>query len=108
MTDEYKVIYSPAAHDDLEAIYAYVAYELLAEPTAGELTTRIRKEIRSLSTFPERNSPVDWEPWASMKMRKMPVGNFVVYYTVDTEKRIVTVVRIFYGGRDAQHIISMQ
>ena len=108
MTDNYQVIYSPAAYDDIEAIYTYVAYELLAEPTAGELTAHIRKEIRSLDTFPERNSPVDWEPWASMNMRKTPVGSFVVYYTVDKANRIVTVVRIFYGGRDVEQIITMQ
>lgn len=36
----------------------------------------------------------------------MPVDNFIVYYLVDYEKRIVTVVRIFYGGCDIESIIN--
>ena len=41
-----------------------------------------------------------------MKMHQFPVDNFIVYYLVDDEKRAVTVVRIFYGGRDIEEIIN--
>lgn len=56
--------------------------------------------------MPSRYSIVDWEPWKSMGMHKVPVDNFVVYYSVNTENRIVTVIRIFYCGRDAEGIIN--
>ena len=39
-----------------------------------------------------------------MKMHQLPVDNFIVYYLVDDEKRTVTVVRIFYGGRDIDNM----
>ena len=106
MTEEYQVIYSPAALDDLRNIFTYIAYELLAGQAAQNQTARIRREIRKLDLFPEKHEQVDWEPWASMGMRKMPVDNYVVYYTVDNETKTVTVVRIFYGGRDVEHIIQ--
>ncbi len=48
MTDQYEVIYSPAALEDLKAIYSYIAYELLADEAAKNQTERIRREIRSL------------------------------------------------------------
>ena len=60
--------------------------------------------IRSLAMLPERFALVDWEPWASMKMRKVPVGNFVIFFLINEEAASVSIVRIFYGGRDIQHI----
>lgn len=35
-----------------------------------------------------------------MQMHKLPVDNFIVFYIVDNEGHIVTIIRIFYGGRD--------
>ena len=103
---KYKVIYSPAALDDLKNIYAYIAYILLAPDTAERQVNRIRKEIRSLDVFPERNSVVEWEPWSAMGMRKVPVDNYIVFYLPDKEKRIVLIDRIFYGGQDIENIIQ--
>ena len=62
------------------------------------------KSIRSLDFMPARYTLVEWEPWHSMKMHQLPVDNFIVYYLVDDEKRTVTVVRIFYGGRDIDNM----
>ena len=38
-------------------------------------------------------------------MRQVAVDNYVAYYLVDNDIRTVTVVRIFYGGRDIQNLI---
>lgn len=108
MTGNYRVVYSPAAKDDLKDIYSYIAFELKVKQTAVNQVNRIRKAIRSLDTMPERYSIVDWEPWQSMKMRKVAVDNYVVFYLVNNEDKIVTVVRIFYGGRDIEEIVSSE
>ncbi|WP_330588312.1 type II toxin-antitoxin system RelE/ParE family toxin [Emergencia sp. 1XD21-10] len=34
MSEQYKVIYSPQAADDLKDIYSYIAFELLVPDTA--------------------------------------------------------------------------
>ena len=60
----------------------------------------------SLDFMPARYTLVEWEPWHSMKMHQLPVDNFIVYYLVDDKERTVTVVRIFYGGRDIEGIIN--
>lgn len=41
-----------------------------------------------------------------MGMHQLPVDNFIVYYLVDDETGTVTVVRVFYGGRDIERIIG--
>ena len=107
MTDSYKVGYSADALDDLREIYAYIANELFVPGIAVAQLGRIRKEVRSLDFMPARYTLVEWEPWHSMKMHQLPVDNFIVYYLVDDEKRAVTVVRVFYGGRDVEGIINL-
>ena len=106
MTDAYSVRYSPAAREDLKDIYSYIAYSLKEGNTAAKQTNRIRKGIRSLDAMPERHRAVEWEPWASLGMRMMPVDNYVIYYLVDKERHTVTVVRVFYGGRNVEEIIK--
>jgi len=106
MSKNFHIEYSPEAIDDLRAIYSYLAFHLKERGTASRQTGRIRREIRALSEMPERYAPVDWEPWASMGMRQFPTDNYVVYYIVERSKHLVSIVRIFYGGRDVEGIIK--
>ncbi len=101
----FNILYSPESLDDLRSIYMYIAYELLAGDTAEKQVNRIREAVRKLDRFPEGRSQVNWEPWASLGMHFLPVDNYIVYYLVDKDSRSVSIVRIFYGGRDVEHII---
>lgn len=108
MSDSYKVIYSPEALDDIRNIYSYIAFDLKVPDTAQGQVDRIRKEIRSLDFMPLRYAIVDWKPWRSMEMHKVSVDNFVIYYTASTKSLTVTVIRIFYGGQDAENIVKSE
>ena len=105
MSDTYAVIYAPEALDDLRNIYAYIAVSLKAPGTARKQVNRIREEVRSLDCMPRRYTHMEHEPWRSMGMHRMPVDNFVVYYLVDVVNSSVTIVRIFYGGRDVESVL---
>lgn len=106
MIENYKVGYSAESLDDLRKIYTYIANELLVPEIATNQVNRIQKEIRLLDTMLFRYKLVEWEPWNSMKMHQLPVDNFIVYYLIDDKELTVTVVRIFYGGRDIEGIIN--
>ncbi len=108
MSNIYSVIYSPEAKDDLKSIYSYIAFDLNVPDTAKNQVNRIRKEIRSLYFMPARYQIIDWEPWQSMEMHKLPIDNFIVYYTINSETLTVIVIRIVYGGRNTQNIIKTQ
>ena len=102
----YRVQYAPAAYEDLRAIYRYIASELLAVETAQKQTERIREAARALDTLPHRQPLVDWDPWASLGIHKMPVDHYCMYYRVNEETATVTIIRIFYAGRDIENIIK--
>lgn len=106
MNETYSVIYSSKAKDDLIEIYSYIAFDLQVPDIAEGQVNRIRKTIRSLDFMPSRYITVECEPWKSMRMHQVPVDNFVVYYVVNDDSRTVTVIRIFYGGRDIEDIIN--
>ena len=105
-SDTYRVTYAPEALDDLRDIYAYIAFELEAPDAAKGQVSRIRGQARALDILPKRYEVVDWEPWQSMGMHRVSVDKFIIYYTVDDEAGTVTVIRIFYGGRDVKGSIN--
>jgi len=106
MSDTYSVAYSPEALEDLKEIYSYIAFTLKEPNTAEGQLNRIRKEVRSLGFMPSRYALVDWEPWKSIGVHRIPVDNFAVFYIVDDDRHEVNVIRVFYGGRDVKNIIS--
>lgn len=89
-------------------IHTYIAFNLKVPDTAENQVNRIRQEIRSLEFMPLRYVCVNWEPWQSMGMHKLPVDNFIVYYLVDTDNLKVTIIRIVYGGRDVRSIVKTE
>jgi len=102
----YHVQYSAEAVEDLRNIYQYIAVELQAPQAAQGQVDRVRKMIRSLSLTSTRFAAVEWEPWASMGMQKVPVNHYLVFYLVENAEATVTVVRIFYGGRNIEEIVN--
>lgn len=100
----YRVEYSQEALVDIKSIYTYISQILHAPLTARRQVNCIRKEIRDLEAFPTRYVLVEWEPWASMKMHRLPIDNYVVFYLVDEQAMAVKIVRIVYGGRNLEDL----
>lgn len=100
----YRVEYSQEALVDIKSIYTYISQILHAPLTARRQVNRIRKEIRDLEAFPTKYVLVEWEPWASMKMHRLPIDNYVVFYLVDEQAMAVKIVRIVYGGRNLEDL----
>lgn len=102
MSKTYKVIFSSEAVNDLQNIYAYIAYELLEPDTAGRQVERIMEKVNSLETMPGKYAVVDWEPMRSRNVHRVPVDNYLVFYKVDSGQKLVTIARIFYGGQNIE------
>lgn len=101
---EYRIEYAADVRRDLQEIQHYIAVELRENTVAKKQIARIKKAISTLRTLPKRYGCVEWEPWSSMGMRRMPVDNYIVYYMV--KENVVQITRIFYGGRNVEDIIS--
>lgn len=106
MTEDYIIHYSQDALNDLREIYSYISNKLLQTENAENQINKIRKGICSLEFMPSRYILVDCEPWHSLKMHQLSIDNFIVFYLVDNEKNTATIVRIIYGGRNIENMIS--
>ena len=87
---QYKVEITKEALQDMEDIYNYIAFELLAPENAMGQYNRIADEILKLDAFPERFRILDSEPEKRMELRRMLVDNYSVFYTIREDKVIVT------------------
>ena len=98
----YDIFYTAKARDDLKDIYEYIAFNLQEPLTAGKMYNNIITAVHTLENFPMRNALYENEPWRSRGLRKLPVKNFIVFYTANKENNSVNVIRIMYGARDLE------
>ena len=99
---QYAVIITPAAENDLQEIFSYIATELLEPQTANNLCDRIEQEISKLCTMPARHMLHQKEPWSSKGLRYFPVNKYLIFYIVRESDCTVHVLRIMYGGRNVE------
>ncbi len=96
----YTVRITRQARDHLRGIKAYITDELLVPEAANSTIARLKKEIKSLSTMPERIKLTDEEPWRSEGIHRMCVKNYYVYFLIDDENSKVQVTSVIYVARD--------
>lgn len=98
----YSVVLSEQAVVDLISIYDYIANTLSAPIAAARLIDRLEDAIARLADIPEGFVRYEEEPWYGRGLRRMPVGNYCVFYIPNSMNTEVSVVRILYGGRNIQ------
>ena len=94
------VLWTAEAEKDLRGIFEYIAFDLQSVQNAVGQLERLERGIVSLDRMPERFQIYEKEPWRRRNLRTMPVDNYLVFYMVNQEKRIVTIMRVMYGRRD--------
>lgn len=93
----YDVVFAPEAADQLDELYVYIAAQ--ASPTTAErYTGAIVSYCESLSTFPHRGvTRDDIRPGLRITNYK---GRTVIAFAVDDVVRQISIIGVFYGGRD--------
>ena len=98
--EQYKVEITKEALQDMEDMYNYIALELLSPENAMGQYNRIADEILTLDTFPQRYRIMDSEPEKQMELRRMIVDNYSVFYTIRSDRVIVT--DVLYTASDIE------
>ena len=101
----YSLQYLPIARQDLVGIVRYISRELAnpaaAERLAGELTAA----AEGLRQFPYAHPAVAPIRPLAHEYRRLRVKNYLLFYWVDEESRMVTVVRVLYARRDFEKLL---
>jgi toxin ParE1/3/4 len=102
----YDVKLTDTVDADFGEIFDYIAAVLMEPVTAGKLVDRMYKACQSLEKLPYIY-PLSRDSFlASQGFRVMPVGNYLVFYTVDEDKSQVVVHRAIYGKRNYRALFS--
>lgn len=103
----YEVKVSEQAERDLRGIFKYIAFELQSPENASGQLDRLEEHILSLDTMPERCRRYEKEPWKGRGLRILPVDYYVVLYIPNEEKKMVTILRVMYAGRDVDNQLNL-
>ena len=103
--DEYEVIVTPDAENELNELDDYITFELLAPDTAVAYVAFIKSELASLSHMPNRYRLVDDEPWHSRGVRRMNAKNFAVFYNVLEDYHEVYIQNVIYQKRSIPQVL---
>ncbi len=105
MASKYQYRLSQKAADDLDGIVSYIASELSNPQAAADFLSRLEKVIDEIRSFPESGAPVNNGFLSNTKLRKKPVGSYLLYYLSVPETETVYIVRIVYGKRNMEEIL---
>jgi plasmid stabilization system protein ParE len=101
---EFPVEYLPAAVDDLEEIYDYIALKLYAPQAAENFLDAVDEAAERIGRMPF-SCKVYMPPHPlKYEVRQLIVNNFIAFYEVDTEAERVIIHRVVYGRRDFESI----
>ena len=103
----YEVEVSEQAGRDLREIFENIAFELQSPENAIGQLDRLEEQILSLDAMPKRYRKYEKEPWKSRGLRVLPVDNYVVLYIPDSDKKVVTILRVMYAGRDIDNQLNL-
>ena len=95
---QYNVKITSKALADMEAIYDYIADELLNPDAAMGQYNRIADAIESLRMFPERYRLFDFQSEHELGMRQIPGDNYTAIYVIQGDD--VVVLRVLYSASD--------
>lgn len=96
----YKLIYLPAARQDMVDIVRYISRELGNPIAANRLAETLIEAGERIASFPYANPA--YRPIRPLKQeyRKLLVQNYLMLYWVDEEAQRVTVARVVYAKRN--------
>ena len=103
----YEVEVSEQADSDLRGIFEYIAFELQSPENASGQLDRLEEQILSLDTMPERYRKYEKEPWKSRELHILSVDNYVILYIPNSDKKVVTILRVMYAGRDIDNQLNL-
>lgn len=102
----YMIHITATAERDIIRAADYIEYTL-KNPTAAEhLLDVATEQINSLADMPEKFHLVDDPVLASWGIRFIIVNNYLAFYTIDTEKQLVIVVRFLYQKSNWNSILG--
>jgi plasmid stabilization system protein ParE len=104
--EQYRVKLSIKAYRDLRNASNYIATQYLAPIAAAKKVKRLKETIQNkLSFMPQKYRLVNDNYLASIGYRMMNVENYIAFFSIDANKKVVWVERIIHSKRDWKRLL---
>lgn len=95
--DKYEIYVTDNAHKDLKGIRDYISFSLLEPNISKNIMSEIDKTILSLEIMPIRFEKVKNKYFSNRQVRRCFSNNYIILYSVNENKKTVTIIRVLYG-----------
>lgn len=103
--NKFNIEITEPAEKDLFEIGRYISRELLEPEISQKVVSKIAEGIISLEDLPLRNGLVGDERLAYKGIRRLMIDSHIIFYFVNDDSKIVTIIRILYARRDWINIL---
>lgn len=101
----YKVIFSNAFEDDLDATLEYISRKLYNPSAAQRLLNKVSDTISLLEENPMLFPLYHDDVLTKQGLRYTVISNYLLFYKVDDNKMTVEFSRLIYGGQNIPNIL---
>ena len=101
----YSVHVTQKAIYEMTEIVLYISEKLLEPNLAVKPQDRLEKEIYGLESIPLKYPLVSDKYLSDQGIRKLPVENYIIFYTVSDEKIKINIVRVLYQKRNWMNLL---
>jgi len=101
----YSVNITDIAEEDIISTVRYISNELKNPIAANKLLDDIEKHEDILAETPGIYPFVHDEYLAGKGLKYVIIKNFLLFFTIDEDNKIVNVIRFLYGRRDWKNIL---
>ena len=105
MNKRYKVVISQSGKADVKNKKRYIIQNFKYREYAENYSSKIKKAAEELAIFPIGHHSTGFK-YRGYDIYMKPQSNHLLFYTINDDKAIVTVLRILQDGMDWEYIIK--
>lgn len=103
--DKHRVVITEKAIKDIMEISEYISITLLDDEAAKKLAEKMEIAIKSLADMPKRYALLKDKELSLKGIRRIIVGNYIIFYICSNKDLLISVIRVLYNKRDWENII---
>lgn len=102
----YKLEFLPIAKSDIDSIIYYISNDLKNKTAARNLAKNFIIGANSILEFPFGAPLYKTTKKLKNEYRSVRIKNFIMFYTIDKDKEIITIVRVTYRKMNIDNILE--
>ena len=102
----YKIEFLPIAKEDIYNIIYYIHYNLKNITSSKKLRDLFVDSLNNIIEFTYGNSVYKVKRKLKYEYRSYKIKNFLIFYIIDENKKLITIVRVLYQKVNIDNILK--